>query len=167
MTAQPIGHYEFCRRHVAECSVRSASKRRINLTADRWQTLVSVNDRVNREITTRTDEELFGRAEVWAYPDGAGDCEDLALEKRRALIAKGWPVGSLLMTVAQRGNGEGHAVLTVLTDRGDFILDNLDPRVRQWAATDYRFVKRQSELDSGAWMSINDVRASTVGSLAR
>ncbi len=69
-----------------------------------------------------------------AYPPTAGDCEDIALLKRRDLIEKGWPVGALLMTVVRQANGEGHAVLTVLTDRGDLVLDNLkssDPGVER------------------------------------
>ena len=56
------------------------------------------------------------------YPDVAGDCEDLVLQKRRLLVQAGWPISSLLITVARQANGDGHAVLTVLTDRGDVIL---------------------------------------------
>lgn len=52
------------------------------------------------------------------------------LLKRRELIALVIPVNTLLMTLVRQANGEGHAVLTVRTDRGDFILDNLDQRVR-------------------------------------
>ena len=31
--------------------------------------------------------EMWGKEEVWSYPDAIGDCEDYALEKRRALMA--------------------------------------------------------------------------------
>ena len=167
-TAQPIGHFEFCRDHAAECSVRSLIRPRVALTPALWNQLAAVNARVNLAITPATDEEVYGREEVWAYPDrGLGDCEDVVLLKRRDLIAKGWPVGALLITVVRQPNGDGHAVLTVLTDRGDLILDNLQPRILVWTDTDYEYVKRQSELNSGQWMQIHDARLTAVGSLTR
>ena len=33
------------------------------------------------------------------------------------------------MTVARQPNGDGHAVLTVRTSIGEYMLDNLEPRV--------------------------------------
>jgi predicted transglutaminase-like cysteine proteinase len=163
-TTQPIGHYEFCQSHTAECAVRSSSKRRIGLTTALWNALVTVNDDVNNKIRAATDDEIFGRAEVWTYPASVGDCEDLVLLKRRTLIEMGWPVGTLLVTVVRRPNGEGHAVLTVLTDRGDLVLDNLSSDIKVWSETPYQYVKRQSELDTGAWLAINDARTAIVGS---
>ena len=163
-TAQPIGHYEFCRRHGGECAVRGGDAR-VRLTPALWNELVGVNASVNLTTEAATDDEVYGRAEHWAYPDGgAGDCEDLVLQKRRMLIGKGWPVGALLITVVRQTNGDGHAVLTVLTDRGDLILDNLQPRVLVWRETDYAFVKRQSEVNSGQWKAIDDARMTMVGS---
>jgi predicted transglutaminase-like cysteine proteinase len=40
-----------------------------------------------------------------------------------------------LMTIVRDLNGQGHAILTVKTDRGDFVLDNLSADVRPWSAT--------------------------------
>ena len=166
-TSQPIGHYEFCESHRPECAVKTRHDPRVRLTPKKWNELVAINAEVNRDITPATDEQVYGRPEFWAYPDkiGEGDCEDLALLKRRDLIKKGWPTGALLMTVVRQRNGEGHAVLTVLTDRGDLILDNLNSRVLVWNATDYEYVKRQSEYDSGQWVSIDDASGIAVGSL--
>ena len=62
------------------------------------------------------------------------------------------------MTVVMRANGEGHAVLTVLTDRGDLILDNLTDEVPVWDETAYRYVKRQSTKNPGLWERIDDNR---------
>lgn len=163
--SQPIGHFEFCQGHAAECAVRSRSEKRIHLTPARWNALVAANNAVNRAVTPATDEEMFGKAEVWSYPTRQGDCEDFVLEKRRNLIAKGWPVSTLLITVVRQANGDGHAVLTVLTDRGDLVLDNLQPDVKLWNTTGYQFVKRQSEFNSGQWVSIEGARTATVGSL--
>ena len=163
-TTQPIGHYEFCQSHANECSVSSANAVRVRITTERWNELVTINARVNRTVFPATDMEVYGREEWWTYPADEGDCEDVALQKRHELIARGWPVGALLITVVKRPNGEGHAVLTVVTDRGDLILDNLDGRVRLWSETPYVFVKRQSEYNSGQWTAIQDTRAPLVGS---
>jgi len=164
VTTQPIGHYEFCQRNADDCAERSPVRTRVELTPALWNQLVSVNASVNLTIKAATDDEIFGRPEYWAYPETAGDCEDLVLLKRRTLIEKGWPAGTLLITVVRQTNGEGHAVLTVLTDRGDLILDNLQPRVLVWNETDYAYVKRQSETFAGGWMAIDDGRMTTVGS---
>jgi predicted transglutaminase-like cysteine proteinase len=166
-TSQPIGHFEFCRGHRAECAIRSRTDKRVQLTPARWNALVAVNNAVNATVKPATDEEIFGKPEVWSYPVGEGDCEDFVLLKRRELIEKGWPVGALLITVVRQRNGDGHAVLTVLSDRGDLVLDNLQGEIRVWSQTDYQFVKRQSEFNSGQWVSIEDARAVTVGSLQR
>ena len=164
-TAQPIGHYEFCAAHRSECVIRSAGAKRVHLTSERWNALVEINNAVNTDIVPTTDQELFGRPEVWVYPKGKGDCEDLVLLKRRLLSQAGWPVGALLITVVRQANGDGHAVLTVLTDRGDLVLDNLDPHITVWNETPYHYIKRQSEYDTGKWVSIEDGRETLVGSL--
>ena len=164
-TSEPVGFYEFCLDHASECAVKSDRDSRVHLTPERWNELVAVNNDVDTKITPVTDMAQFGRPDVWSYPTDKGDCEDYVLLKRRDLIEKGWPVGALLITVVRQTNGDGHAVLTVLTDRGDLILDNLDPHVLSWSKTPYRFVKRQSEYNSGQWVAIGDGRAPLVGSL--
>ena len=68
----------------------------------------------------------------------------------------GLSVSNLLITVVRKPNGEGHAVLTVRTDRGDYILDNLINRVRLWSETGYRYLKRQAVDHTGHWVSIPD-----------
>ena len=63
--------------------------------------------------------------------------------------------------------GEGHAVLTVKTDRGEFILDNQAEDVRLWSETSYRFVKRQSQNDPNVWVSLGDSRPAVSTASAR
>ena len=110
--------------------------------------------------------ENYGVEEYWSYPDnGYGDCEDYALEKRRELMNAGVPAGDLLMTVVRQPNGDGHAVLTVRTSLGEFILDNLETKVLAWTDTDYTYLKRQSTENSGVWVTINDGRADAVASV--
>jgi predicted transglutaminase-like cysteine proteinase len=58
------------------------------------------------------------------------------------------------MTVVRDQNNQGHAVLTVVTSHGDFILDNMTDEIRPWEKTGYRFVKRQSQEDPNVWVAI-------------
>jgi predicted transglutaminase-like cysteine proteinase len=62
-------------------------------------------------------------------------------------------------------NGDGHAVLTISTSMGDFVLDNLEPRVLAWTETEYLFLKRQSARHAGMWVSVDDGRDVLVGSV--
>jgi hypothetical protein len=109
-----------------------------------------------------TDLEQWGVVERWSYPDtGKGDCEDYVLLKRRMLIQAGWPREALLITVVRDKKGDGHAVLTVKTDKGEFILDNQEEKVLPWFDTGYRFVKRQSQSDPNLWVALGDPRPAT------
>ena len=100
--------------------------------------------------------------ERWSYPDdGYGDCEDYALLKRRILIEAGWPREALLLTLVRGADGEGHAVLTVTTDKGDYVLDNMSWDILLWSKIGYRFVKRQSQYDSNVWVSLGDSEPAT------
>ena len=165
-TTQPVGHYEFCQKLPQECNQRTPNQPPVELTRKLWASIVNVNNSVNTRIQPRTDMEMWGKEEVWSYPDnGFGDCEDYALEKRRELMSAGIPAGNLLMTVARQPNGDGHAVLTVRTSLGEFILDNLESKVLSWTDTDYTYLKRQSDQNSGVWVTINDGRADAVASV--
>jgi predicted transglutaminase-like cysteine proteinase len=164
-TSQPVGHYEFCKRMPAECADRTRDSRPIELTRKLWDSMVAINQEVNATVIPRTDYEIWGREEYWSYPTDVGDCEDYVLEKRRLLMKVGVPASNLLITVVRQTNGDGHAVLTVETALGDFILDNLESRVLAWTDTDYRYLKRQSNRDSSVWVSIGDDRNVAVGSV--
>jgi predicted transglutaminase-like cysteine proteinase len=157
-TSIPVGHADFCKRYPNECTINAVVVEDAPLSADKWQQLLSVNSYFNTNIVPETDQQLYHVAEYWTYPHGYGDCEDIALAKRRQLIELGWPVSTLLMTVAKEGDGEGHAVLMVRTDRGDFILDNQDSTIRDWKDSPYHFLKRQSQANAGQWVSIADQR---------
>jgi predicted transglutaminase-like cysteine proteinase len=165
LSTQPVGHYDFCRRHADECGPTRMFQP-IELTRELWSLVVEINNRVNASIIPRTDMEMWGVEEYWSYPvHGVGDCEDFVLEKRRLLAKAGIPLSNLLMTVVRQPNGDGHAVLTIATSMGDFVLDNLEPRVLAWRETDYRFLKRQSARHAGMWVGIDDGRDVLVGSV--
>ncbi|MCP8893458.1 transglutaminase-like cysteine peptidase [Shinella daejeonensis] len=164
-TNQPIGHYEFCKRAAGECRAIAKDAGPLVLTQDNWKTILRVNYDINAAIEPMTDMELYGVEEHWVYPTTAGDCEDYVLLKRKLLMDAGISASNLLITVVLQPNGEGHAVLTVRTDRGDFILDNMRNKVMLWSETEYRYLKRQSSRHAGKWVKLQDGRADLVGSV--
>lgn len=157
-TSQPIGHYEYCQQFPSDCRIKSRKSNPPKLTRERWKQLVEVNGYSNDTIRPVTDMEFYQREEYWAYPTSYGDCEDYVLMKRHMLMQQGWPASSLLITVVRQRNGEGHAVLTVRTDRADYVLDNLVNKILPWNKTSYTFLKRQAESNSGHWATISDNR---------
>jgi predicted transglutaminase-like cysteine proteinase len=155
----PIGWLEFCNDMPRECATQPTAPRDVVLTQKAWKDLVRVNKWANDTIRPVTDMEHWGVVEKWSYPDdGKGDCEDYVLLKRRMLVQAGWPREALLITVVRDKKGEGHAVLTVKTDKGDFVLDNQEEKVLAWWDTGYRFVKRQSQSDPNVWVALGDPR---------
>ena len=158
LTSQPIGHYNYCKQYPSDCKIKASSRAAPELTRERWNDLVEVNSYSNSTIAPVTDLEGFGVEELWTYPTSYGDCEDYVLMKRHMLMQRGWPASSLLITVVLQPNGEGHAVLTVRTDRADYVLDNLNGKIKQWNETEYTFIKRQSDRYSGHWIKISDRR---------
>ncbi|MEO8685751.1 MAG: transglutaminase-like cysteine peptidase [Devosia sp.] len=157
-TSIPVGHAEFCQSHGDECQPNANPVAAVDLDEARWSQLLTVNASVNQAIVPVTDQDLYQVTEFWTYPNGYGDCEDIALLKRRDLIQAGWPASTLLMAVVRERNGDGHAVLMVRTDRGDLVLDNQDGRVLVWGDTPYEFVKRQSQTNSSKWVGLEDTR---------
>jgi predicted transglutaminase-like cysteine proteinase len=155
----PIGWVDFCGENPRECEAKPAEARDVVLTQKVWKDLARVNKWVNDHVRPMTDLEHWGVVERWSYPDdGYGDCEDYVLLKRRMLIQAGWPRQALLITVVRDTKGEGHAVLTVKTDKGEFILDNQEEQIMLWSESNYRYVKRQSQTDPNVWVSLGDPR---------
>jgi predicted transglutaminase-like cysteine proteinase len=130
--------------------------RDVNLDRSTLRMLEQVNRAVNAAISPVSNLDHWGTIlDHWDYPvDGKGDCKIYALQKRRLLMERGFPRQALLMTIVRDHEGQGHAILTVRTSRGDFILDNLNESIRPWTATGYRFIKRQSQQDPNVWLSV-------------
>ncbi len=156
----PIGWVQFCSTQEGrgDCEVPVLRSADAPLDERRWRELLAINATVNRDVEPVTDIDQWGVAERWSYPTtGRGDCEDYVLEKRRQLISAGWNRQSLLITVVRDKKGDGHAVLTVKTDRGDFVLDNQEAKVKLWTETGYRFIKRQAQEHPNRWVSLGNV----------
>lgn len=150
----PLGFVRFCGRTPTACESDRNRTSRLHMTGDRWRMAYRVNSFVNARIDPVSDEELYGEAEYWAYPADAGDCEDYALLKQLYLERLGFSRSALLLTVVLDEKHEGHALLTLATDEGDFILDNRNNEIRNWANTDYTFLKRQSQHNPRQWVSL-------------
>ena len=162
VTQPPPGWVEFCARRPSECDSTTTAPRDLVLSRRAWIDLVRVNNWVNETVKPLSDLEHWGVAERWSYPDdGYGDCEDYVLLKRRMLIQAGWPREALLVTVVRDKNDDAHAVLTVSTDKGDYVLDNQTDNVLLWSETGYRFVKRQSQSNVNVWVSLGDPQAAS------
>jgi len=168
VTSAPIGWAEFCAEYAPECDTAPSAPRDVVLSARAFTELKRINIAVNTKIKPMTDMDHWGVVERWNYPDdGYGDCEDYALQKRKLLIQAGWPREALLMTVVRDHNGNGHAILTVKSDRGEYILDNQTDEILLWADTGYRFVKRQSQSDPNVWVSLGEPRAAPATASSR
>jgi predicted transglutaminase-like cysteine proteinase len=158
--AQPIqGWVDFCRSYPGECVVDRSEPDVIRLDAATWDRVLEVNTRVNAAVRPTTDWEAYGLADLWTFPTGGfGDCEDYQLLKRNLLAQAGLPRRAMRMTVVIDEKGEGHAVLMLRTDRGDFILDNKRDAVLPWHDTGYVYVKREGS-EGRQWTSLGHVRS--------
>lgn len=164
----PIGWIAFCAENPRDCATQPSVPRDVVLSQRAWRDLDRVNRWVNETIRPITDLDHWGVVEKWSYPDdGYGDCEDYVLLKRRLLMSAGWPREALLITVVRDKKDEGHAVLTVKTDKGEFVLDNQAEDVLPWTATGYRFVKRQSQSDPNVWVALGDPRPALATAASR
>ena len=159
---------QFCQTYRGVCDTKPSPPLDVVLDEKAWNGLKQVNDWVNHNIKPMTDMDHYGMIQWWRYPDdGAGACHSYALLKRRLLTQAGWPLQALLMTIVHEANGEGHAVLTVETNRGEFILDNLTDDILLWSKTPYRYYKRQSQDDPNVSVWLDDMRADSATSSIR
>lgn len=171
-TRRPIGWHNLCQVQPDECDAGKKTPVNVALTPEARHLLITVTALANRTITARTDDEHYhldrdALIDWWTYPDdGAGDCSDFMLLKRKMLIEAGWPRSAALATVVLDHRGDGHAVLTVTTDQGDFVLDNLTDKVLRWDETGYAYVKRQSQADENIWVSLVDSEDAETGAVS-
>jgi predicted transglutaminase-like cysteine proteinase len=166
-TRTPYGWADLCGRQPQECNVYVLDPVDLRLTDQTYAILDQVNRRVNAEIVPVSNYDHWGTVlDHWDYPtDGKGDCKIYALWKRKLLMDLGFPRQALLMTIVRDLEGNGHTILTVKTDHGDFVLDNLTSVIRPWDATGYTFVKRQSQSDPNVWVSVGPDRESRLAGM--
>ena len=154
----PFSFVKFCIDYPGDCP-KSAGAGRIRLTSGRMAELSNVNRAVNSSIRPKPDTSTL---RYWKLNVDAGDCNSFAVQKRHELIARGWPSAALALTVAKTPWGEGHLVVTVRTDRGDLVLDNLRSNIVSWQRTGYDWIMRQSERNPQYWVELHGGQAGPV-----
>ena len=154
-TLAPFSFAKFCLDYPRECPA-SGGAARVALTAARMAELDAVNRAVNGAIIPTPDTS---KLRYWHLNVAAGDCNSFAIQKRHDLLQRGWPAGALALTVARTASGEGHLVVTVRTDQGDLVLDNLRSRIVSWRQTGYRFIMRQSAANPQFWVELHGGQA--------
>lgn len=145
--ATPLGYLSFCSTYSSQCTSAGAHER-VQLTPDVWKTIRQVNTEINDRITPDAGKGAYS----WSLDTTSGNCNDYAVQKRKALIDRGLPAAALSLSVVLTRRGVGHLVLTVRTDRGDYVLDNLRHAIVAWDHTGYRFNRVQSIDDPQAWV---------------
>jgi predicted transglutaminase-like cysteine proteinase len=154
--APPPGFVSFCMRYADQCTSAGTTDT-VQLDQANWDLLETVNRNVNAAIWPEIDSHHYGRAEFWAIPaDGYGDCEDYALTKRKALAAAGIPERALRIAVVRTLRNNLHAVLTIATNEGDYVLDSETDQIRPWSETGYEWLARQDDGGAWGWVAFND-----------
>ncbi|MEO1249350.1 MAG: transglutaminase-like cysteine peptidase [Pseudomonadota bacterium] len=126
--ASPRPWLDFCRSDPSrtQCAHEPAT---VEMTGARLHQLMAAQAMVHQSTEQRPDAvELGDRWELIEHGQ-AGDCEDMALTKRDILMTWGWPAGALrpaICVINQDSAGSQlHAVLTVDTTAGTYVLGNL------------------------------------------
>jgi len=143
-----------------QCVTSQNNAPAVHLDLGTQAVLDTVNQSVNRSIWPESDERHYGVAEFWDIPkDGYGNCHDYALTKRKQLIDAGLPERALRIAIVVTPRENRHAVLTVTTDRGDLVLDNLNDAVKPWSEVDYQWIERQDNDGGLGWVNLSTALA--------
>ena len=151
LTMAPLPAVKFCVTQTSECS--AAPDELVKMDLESFAILSLINQNVNASIQP-IHKAVSGSIDTWAINPDQGDCNDYAVTKRHQLMRLGLPSSALLLAAVQTVWGEGHLVLVVRTDRGDYVLDNLTNQIRSWRKTGYRWVKRQSIDNPQYWTAV-------------
>ena len=151
-TTPPPGAVDLCRKYQWACINTNAP---IQNAASVLQAAKLVNRFVNASVRLVNDSSQYGREEYWTLPSNTGgDCEDFVLLKKQLLIERGVNANDLMIATVLDLNRESHAVLVLRTERGDYVLDSQQSRVKTWRATGYTFLKMQNPNAMGKWNAI-------------
>ena len=143
----------------------------IKLTDELKASLTDFNWEVNGQIRYVRDIEHFNASDFWSdAKDGQGDCDNYMVSKliyaldgtfqAMAALNTTMPRSCLRMTTCYCEKNRGyHAVLTLITDDGDYILDNRFSTCRKASdlvAYGYRFDRREKDQTRfpGEWEQI-------------
>ncbi len=147
----PNGYVEMCAREPRSCDKSPDAP--LTRDGNLLDLLKRVTRAVNGSVVQRSDLAGYGVDEYWGRPgaNGGGDCEDIAIEKRVALLQAGFPADRLFYAVTFRRDLGLHTVLIARLDDGDYVLDNLTSRVDRWSRRGYKWLRLQSPADPRVW----------------
>lgn len=140
---------DFCSRNPRECDAFGKSV--ISFNEFPRELFILINQEVDADIKFAEDREEYNKEDYWDFPvNGRGDCEDIALEKRRRLASLGIPRAALRLIVGQHKRSlYSHAILSIETTEGTFILlENLS-YLPLWHQIEYNLEMR--ERSDGNW----------------
>ncbi len=150
----PFGMVEFCLRRPMRCA-RSKKIERVILNEEHRIQLERVQVSVNRSILPRPKGAL---EQPWTDDAAVGSCKEYALAKRSRLLDIGYPSSALLLAIAIIPTGEMHLVVVVVTDQGDFVLDNRWDAIIRWDRLSYRWIARSTPENPQFWRVILEPR---------
>ncbi|MCB0407356.1 MAG: transglutaminase-like cysteine peptidase [Bdellovibrionales bacterium] len=143
----PPGAIDLCDRYQWACDFSG----KLNGNND-FKVAQRLNNEINRKYHQVEDSIQYRVKEYWALPtQRGGDCEDFALLKKMTLIRYGFLPENLLITTVLDRQKRSHAVLVLLTQAGDFVLDNRVNKIKAWNQTGYFFLKIQDPQDPTRW----------------
>lgn len=133
--------------------MRRTERQTARLTAEIVGTLVAAQAAINDQVRYVPDSP---GTDDWREALTRGDCEDIAIAVLVKLLSEGFPApGALRLAVCKTAAGVAHAVLTVFTDRGVFVLDNLRAGLWPWRECGHDWIAVEVP-DTGTWQLIAD-----------
>src|SRR3954463_10198467 len=107
----PMTYALFCKRYSEDCppvkGPEASQSRPTMITNERLDELIEVNMYINGRIRPQRNEHGLA-GERWTVDPAFGDCNDYAVSKRHELLARGWPMGDLLLGEVVTSSGEHH-----------------------------------------------------------
>lgn len=151
-TLAPMAFLKFCLKYQSQCATPSEETPIvIELTPNNLAEMRSVNAAVNARIAPNPAKD----GDHWSLETRYGNCNDYAVQKRDELARRGFPISALSLATVMTRDGQGHLVLTVRTNRGDYVLDNLNAAIMPWNTVRYAWLKRQSAAKPRYWVDLS------------
>lgn len=133
---------------------------------DAWKQIKDINRWVNQHVAQAPDLATYGQDDYWARPNKlkpAGDCEDIAIEKRMRLIESGFPPDRLRFAVVYKQEFGLHVVLVAHLDEEDIVLDSATYQLRPWHEAGYVWLRLQSAKNPMEWHTVAKPGETNIG----
>ena len=166
----PVGYRKMCADTPDLCDTlaHGLSQAGVAGPPDDYEQQMALLNQINRQInglahqTTALEPETGEGA--WARMRTtsvglAGDCDQIAVEKRITLLRAGYDADALRFGMVYRRDIGLHIVLIARTDRGEIVLDSRTPWLSPWNDIPYTWVEAQSVDDPNVWRRVGTPQA--------